>query len=67
METKCEKCGGELITGRLTTGVQMVTWTPLSDEKKLRPRRMDVVCDCCGRCGAISNLRVRDTESAAFT
>lgn len=33
MENKCSNCGGELVTGRLMTGVHLVGFTPLEDEK----------------------------------
>ncbi len=62
MNNKCEKCGGELITGRLSTGAHLVTFSPSADDRKLIPRQVRVFCDACSTCGAIYNIRVEDPE-----
>lgn len=62
MDNKCGKCGGELVTGRLMTGAHLIGFTPLSDEKKLKPRYARVICNTCTQCGSISNLRVEKPE-----
>lgn len=57
------KCGGKLITGRLMTGAHLIGFTPLTDEKKFKPRYLRVLCDTCVECGSIENIRVENTES----
>ena len=63
MENKCSKCGGELITGRLMTGAHFIRFTPLADEKKLKPRYAKVICDTYVNCGSIENIRVEKAET----
>lgn len=63
MENKCGRCGGELIPGRLMTGRSLVGFTPLGDEKKLKPRYAKVFCDVCACCGSVENLRVEAPEA----
>lgn len=63
MENKCTKCGGELVTGRLMTGAHLIGFTPLEDEKRLKPRYARVTCDTCVQCGNIDNIRVEKPES----
>ena len=53
MENKCGKCGGELVTGNLIAGTWLVEFIPLCDEKKLKRRRLKVVCDF-----SLSNLKL---------
>ena len=38
-----------------------VGFTPLADEKKLKPRYLRVICDTCVDCGCIENIRVENT------
>ena len=63
MENKCTKCGGELMAGRLTTGIHLLGFTPLEDEKKFRPRSAKVFCDVCLSCGSVENIRVENPET----
>jgi len=62
MENKCSKCGGELVTGRLMTGAHFIGFTPLADEKKLKPRYARVFCDTCVQCGSVENIHVENAE-----
>jgi hypothetical protein len=63
MENKCSKCGGKMVTGRFTTGAFLVGFTPLEDEKKLKPRHLKVFCDACVECGSIENIRAEKPET----
>ncbi|MBE6665343.1 MAG: hypothetical protein E7603_03845 [Ruminococcaceae bacterium] len=63
MENKCSKCGGELVTGRLMTGAHFIGFTPLADEKKMKPRYARVFCDTCIQCGNVENIRVENADS----
>jgi len=48
--------------GRLTTGRYFLGFTPLGDEKKLRPRYVKVFCDACVQCGNVQNIRVENAD-----
>ena len=50
MNSKCEKCGGELIEGSMT-GMHGVFFYPDGEINKLKPKRSPVICYCCKRCG----------------
>lgn len=50
MDNKCSKCGGELISSRLSTGAHLLGVTPVEDTKKLKPRYSSVLCDTCSKC-----------------
>ncbi len=63
MDKVCSKCGGDLIAGRLMTGVHLADFMPLGEEKKIRPTRARVLCDACSQCGAIMNIRVEEPEA----
>lgn len=63
MENKCSKCGGELVTGRLMTSSWHVEFIPLCDVKKLKRRRIGVICDTCAECGNIENIRAENPEA----
>ena len=63
MESRCQKCGGELITGTLRTKSHLspICFTPLEDlNKAISSRNLDVLCDLCTQCGSIENIRVED-------
>ncbi len=62
MEKICSKCGVTLIEGRLMTGAHMLGFSPLGEEKKLRPKYTSVFCDTCSKCGEITNIRVEKPE-----
>lgn len=62
MENRCEKCGGELISGYLRAGTWLVEFIPQGDEKKLKPRHTKLLCDTCTVCGNIENIRVEKPE-----
>ena len=53
MNSKCEKCGGELIEGSMT-GMHGVFFYPDGEINKLKPKRSPVICYCCKRCGKLS-------------
>lgn len=42
------------------TGMHLAGFMPLGEEKKFRPKYVHVVCDACGKCGAIANIRVEN-------
>ena len=50
MNSKCEKCGGELIEGSMT-GMHGV-----------KPKRSPVICYCCKRCGMIQGFTATQPE-----
>ena len=52
-----------MVTGRFTTGAFLVGFTPLEDEKKLKPRHLKVFCDACVECGSIENIRAEKPET----
>ena len=57
LDKKCEKCGGELIEGKLG-GAHMLSFYPKDAEKKLfRRKYSSVVCYCCKSCGLIQNFK----------
>lgn len=62
MDNKCSKCGGELISTRLSTGTHLLGVTPVEDAKKLKPRYSNVLCDTCSKCGNIENIRAAEPE-----
>ncbi|MCQ2211727.1 MAG: hypothetical protein MJZ34_15705 [Paludibacteraceae bacterium] len=62
MDNKCSKCGGELISSRLSTGAHLLGVTPVEDTKKLKPRYSSVLCDTCSKCGNIENIRAEEPE-----
>ncbi len=62
MDKKCTKCGGELISTRLSTGAHLLVVTPIEDEKKLKPRHSKILCDTCTKCGNIENIRAEELD-----
>ena len=52
-----------MVTGYLMAGTWLAEFTPLCDEKKLKRRRLKVLCDTCVECGNIENIRA---EKAAI-
>ena len=55
MSEKCEKCGGELMEGMLTT-----LYYPNSEIGKPSPKRSAVACSCCKNCGHIQDFKAKD-------
>ena len=51
------------MTGNLIAGTWLVEFIPLCDEKKLKRRRLKVVCDTCVECGNIDNICVENPET----
>ena len=60
MDNTCSKCGGKLISTRLTTGSHLLGVTPVEDEKKFKPRYTGIICDTCSQCGNIENIRAEE-------
>ena len=62
MDNRCSKCGGELISSRLSTGAHLLGVIPVEDAKKLKSRYSSVLCDTCSKCGNIENIRAKEPE-----
>ncbi len=62
MERQCKVCGGKLISARLTTGAHLLGVTPIEDEKKLKPRYANLLCDTCVQCGNVENIHTEEPE-----
>ena len=62
MDHKCSKCGGELIFSRFSTGAYLLGVTPMEDEKKMKRRYSNVICDVCSQCGCIENIRAEEPD-----
>ena len=62
VDNKCSKCGGELISGRFSTGAHLLGVTPIEDAKKIKPRYSSALCDVCAKCGNIENIRAEEPE-----
>lgn len=56
------RCGSELIEGRIQTGAHLGIFVPAEDEKKLKPRHSEIICNACPSCGAICDIRLKDPE-----
>ena len=63
MENKCGKCGGDLAGRQGKPGLGVGEFIPLCDEKKLKRRRLKVICDTCVECGNIENICVENPET----
>ncbi len=62
MGNKCEKCGGELIEGKMA-GMHGIQFYPEGEfEKVVNPKRSAVVCHCCKNCGLIQNFRATEVN-----
>ena len=62
MDNKCEKCGGELVEGKLG-GMYLTCFYPKGEEKKVIPQKASkMACSCCKACGLIQNIRAIELE-----
>ncbi len=62
MDMVCEFCAAKVVTGTLTTPYALQFY-PEGEEKKLRPKRSQVICEACPQCGHIQNIRLKDPEN----
>jgi len=59
MERRCEKCGGALIEGTIA-GMSGLCFYPEDEIRKFKPKRSQIVCDCCKVCGSLQGFRVKN-------
>ena len=62
MEKQCKICGGELILTHLTTGAHLLGVSPVEDDKKLKRRYSNILCDTCVQCGNVENMRAEEPD-----
>ncbi|MBR1430267.1 MULTISPECIES: hypothetical protein [Ruminococcus] len=62
MDNVCEFCAAKVVSGTLVTPYA-VQFYPEGEEQKLKPKRSQVICDACPRCGHIQNLRLKNPEN----
>ncbi|MBE5873068.1 MAG: hypothetical protein E7287_01535 [Lachnospiraceae bacterium] len=61
MEERCEKCGGELIEGKMA-GMNGIAFYPKGELGKMKPKRSSVTCFCCINCGLIQLIRATEID-----
>lgn len=67
MNEKCEKCGGELIEGEMTSmyGIFFypdIFFYPKGEVGKLSPKRSPITCFCCKKCGHIQDIKAKELD-----
>ncbi|MBR6996092.1 MAG: hypothetical protein IKH96_08760 [Ruminococcus sp.] len=62
MDNVCEFCAAKVVSGTLVTPYA-VQFYPEGEEQKLKPKRSQIICDACPRCGHIQNLRLKNPEN----
>ncbi len=59
MERRWEQCNGDLLEG-VIAGMSGIFFYPEDEIKKFKPKRSQIVCDCCKECGNLQGFRVKD-------
>ncbi len=61
MSEKCEKCGGGLAEGSITS-MYGVFFYLNETMGKLKSKRSAIVCSCCKKCGHLQDFKVKELE-----